>query len=209
MKPFSQACENNKAPIAQVLRSWFPNPAVVLEIGSGTGQHATYFAGCLPGIHWVPSDQPESLATLLAGLQGNILPNLSAPLALEVSQQPWPIGMVDGIFTANTLHIMSIEAVEKFFLGVGTVLRQGGRLCVYGPVRYKGQFTSQSNAGFDEWLKQRNPVSGVRDIELLISLAARQGLELLHDHSMPANNQLLVWERQSAGSLEGVNARAG
>jgi len=193
MKPFSQACENNKSYIVEVLRDAFSARQVVLEIGSGTGQHITYFARCLPATYWIPSDIPESLGNLLAGLHGDAPENLAAPLALDVSQQPWPIGPVDGVFSANTLHIMPIEAVEQFFTGVKQVLKSGGKLCVYGPFRYQGQFTSESNARFDEWLKQRHQESGVRDIEQILAWAEGAGLTLLRDHAMPANNQLLEW----------------
>jgi len=209
MKPFSQACENNKTAIVEVLRHALPAQGHVLEIGSGTGQHATWFARCLPGVYWIPSDLPDHLPTLLAGLEGCEVDNLAAPLALDVTQQPWPVGLVDGIFSANTLHIMSLEAVDTFFTGVGKILTPGGRLCIYGPFKYAGRFTSQSNAGFDEWLKQRNPVSGVRDIEQIQAWAQAQDLSLIEDHAMPANNQLLVWERQRPISGISSNSSAG
>jgi len=194
-KPFSQACENNKQYILEKLGQAFASGSIVLEIGSLTAQHVCFFAEQLPDIHWQPSDTPANLPVVLEGMADCALPNIAAPLALDVAQQPWPIGMVDGIFSANTLHIMPYEHVELFFRGAGQVLRSGARLCVYGPFKYAGDFTTASNARFDEWLKQRDPQSGVRDFEQVNAWAAAAGLQLLADHPMPANNQLLVWEK--------------
>lgn len=196
-KPYSQACENNKQYILDKLRTVFAPGSLVLEIGSLTAQHVCCFAEALPAIHWQPSDLPENLPTVLAGLADCTLSNVSAPLALDVAQLPWPIARVDGIFSANTLHIMSLAHVEAFFQGVGQVLRPGGRLCLYGPFKYGGEFTTPSNARFDLWLKERDPLSGVRDFEDVQAWAQAAGLQLLADHPMPANNQLLVWERES------------
>jgi cyclopropane fatty-acyl-phospholipid synthase-like methyltransferase len=195
-KPFSQACENNKAPILEVIRQVFHGGSTVLEIGSYTTQHVRYFAEHLPGITWQPSDMPDSLSVMLAGLEGETFPNILPPQTLDVMQGPWPDTQVEGVFSANTLHIMSAEHVPYFFQGVGKVLQTGGRLCVYGPFRYQGNYTSDSNARFDEWLKERDPLSGIRDIETVNELATRNGLELLADHAMPANNQLLVWQKK-------------
>lgn len=194
-KPFSQACENNKQFILDIIRHEFRTGSRVLEIGSGTAQHACHFARALPGIQWLPSDVPENLAVVQAGLAGEDLPNIAPPIALDVAQQPWPVDAVDGIFSANTLHIMSEAHVECFFAGVQQVLRPGGCLCVYGPFKYGGDFTTPSNARFDQWLKERDPRSGVRDFERVDALARAAGLELRADHAMPANNQLLVWYR--------------
>jgi cyclopropane fatty-acyl-phospholipid synthase-like methyltransferase len=194
-KPFSQACENNKQYILDVIRAEFFAGALVLEIGTGTAQHVTYFAQSMPDIRWQPSDMPENLATVLAGLADCSLPNISAPLALDVAQEQWPVSHVDGIFSANTLHIMPEAHVEHLFQAVKRVLRPGGKLCVYGPFKYDGAFTTPSNARFDQWLKERNPLSGVRDFEQVDAWASEAGLRLRADHAMPANNQLLVWER--------------
>ncbi len=194
-KPFSQACENNKQYILDVIRQEFPAGSRVLEIGTGTAQHVIHFAQALPEVHWQPSDMPENLATVQAGLADCGLRNIAVPLALDVAQEVWPVSAVDGIFTANTLHIMSEAHVELFFLGVQRVLQPGGRLCVYGPFKYDGEFTTPSNARFDVWLKERDPRSGVRDFERADALAREAGMHLRADHAMPANNQLLVWER--------------
>ena len=194
-KPFSQACENNKQYILNVIRYEFPPGSRVLEIGSGTAQHVVHFAQAMPQVQWLPTDVPQNLATLRAGLEGCGLPNIAPPQALDVAQDAWPVTETDGIFSANSLHIMSEAHVEHFFRGAGRVLRPGGRLCVYGPFKYDGEFTTPSNARFDAWLKQRDPLSGVRDFEWVDALARDAGLVLRADHAMPANNQLLVWEK--------------
>ncbi len=193
-KPFSQACENNKQCILERIRTEFPAGSLVLEIGSLTAQHLTFFAQSMPQVHWLPSDIPENLSTVVAGLTDNTLANIGAPIPLDVSQPDWPIAGVDGIFSANTLHIMPHAHVELFFQGVQRTLRPGGKLCVYGPFKYHGAFTTPSNARFDEWLQARNPRSSVRDFEQVDAWATAAGLHLLADHAMPANNQLLVWE---------------
>jgi cyclopropane fatty-acyl-phospholipid synthase-like methyltransferase len=195
-KPYSQSCENNKQVILDHLRVEFAAGSRVLEIGTGTAQHVCYFAESLPTLYWQPSDMSENLSTVLAGLADNTLPNIATPVVLDVSQPHWPVTEVDAIFSANTLHIMPNAHAELFFRGVQRVLRPGGKVCVYGPFKYGGEFTTDSNARFDEWLKQRNPLSGVRDFEQINQWAQAAGLHLQADHAMPANNQLLVWQMQ-------------
>ena len=195
-RPFSQACENNKQPILDVLLSNLPASGVVLEIGSGTAQHVLHFAAALPALRWLPSEMPENLATLQAGLEDLAPDNVLAPVAIDASQVPWPVGKVDAVISANTLHIMPIESVEKFMEGAGRVLKSGAPLCVYGPFKYQGEFTTPSNGAFDEWLKQRDARSGIRDIEKVDEWAARNGLIFQADYALPANNQLLVWRRR-------------
>ena len=197
-KPFSQACENNKQYILDKLLPLFSAGSIVLEIGTLTAQHICFFAEAMPLVYWIPSDLDENLPTVLAGLEDCQLPNISAPLELDVAEEPWAIGEVDGIFTANTLHIMRYDYVERFFRNAGRTLKAGGLLCVYGPFKYDGEFTTPSNASFDVWLKQRDPLSGVRDIEQVQAWAQQAGLELLADHNMPANNQMLVWRKLAA-----------
>ena len=196
--PFSDACERNKAPILEVLRDAFADVARVLEVGSGTGQHAVWFGQHLPHLVWQPSEVVGALPDLRARLEAEAPDNVVAPVNLDVAQHPWQVAGVDGIFTANTLHIISWPRVGHFFRGVGEALAAGGTLCVYGPFRYGGQFTTPSNAEFDLWLKRRDPASGVRDFEAVDALARAQGLALLADHAMPANNQCLVWRRAGA-----------
>lgn len=194
MLPFSEACERNKGPILEALRSAFADRTRVLEIGAGTGQHAVHFASHLPHLVWQPTDRAEHLPGLAARIAEQGAPNLRPPLELDVTQAHWPALDVDGVYSANTLHIMSWAEVESFFSGVGRALREGGVLTVYGPFRYAGRFTTESNAAFDRSLRERDPASGIRDFEAVDTLAFAQGLELRADHSMPANNQLLVWK---------------
>jgi cyclopropane fatty-acyl-phospholipid synthase-like methyltransferase len=198
-KPYSEACARNRGPLLEVLKIAFATCNHVLEVGSGSGQHAVHFAAGLPHLQWQTSELAPLHAGIHAWLADAQLPNLRPPLMLDVAGV-WPDVTVDGIFTANTLHIMSWPHVEKFFAGVAKVLTTGGVLAVYGPLNYGGAFTSDSNAQFDQWLKARDPVSGLRDFEALCTLAARAGLALEDDHAMPANNRTLVWRRLSVNA---------
>jgi cyclopropane fatty-acyl-phospholipid synthase-like methyltransferase len=191
----SEACERNKGPILAVLAGELAASRAVLEIGSGTGQHAVHFATHLSHLTWQPSEVRAQLPPLVERITREAPPNVRAALALDVRDDPWPRGDFDAVFSANSLHIMAWSAVQEFFRGTGAVLRAGGVLCVYGPVRYRGEYTSTSNAQFDLWLKERDPQSGIRDFEALDALALAQGLRLRADHAMPANNQTLVWRR--------------
>ena len=196
--PFSQSCENNKDPILSELRRHFTKPfGQVLEVAGGTGQHAEYFATQLSHLRWQSTDVPENVATLNMRLEAAQLPNLPTALPFDVTQEKFPSSPVDYIFSANSLHIMPFDAVIKFFAHVPYLLANGGLLCVYGPFKYKGEFTSPSNAEFDLWLKGRNSQSGVRDFEKVQELAKKAGLCLLEDKPMPANNQLLVWTKRN------------
>ena len=196
MLAHSDACERNRGPILEVLARALADSRSVLEIGSGTGQHAVHFARHLPHLTWQPSERAAELDPLKERIALEGPANLEPAVELDVRRRPWPVGAVDAVFSANTLHIMPWEAVEEFFRGVGEVLRAPGTLCVYGPFRYRGAYTSDSNAHFDRWLHDRDPLSGIRDFEALEPLAARSGLELIADHAMPANNQTLVWRRR-------------
>lgn len=199
--PFSEACERNKGPILDVLRRWHGDtPGLVLEIGAGTGQHAVYFARHLPQLTWQPTDQAEHLASLTARVGAEGPCNLLPPVELDVRQHVWPCDAdsVDTVFTANTLHILSWSQVKALFRGVGRVLRPEGLLVVYGPFRYGGQYTSHSNHVFDDALRQRDPASGIRDFESVDALAVAEGLALVEDAAMPANNQTLVWRKAPA-----------
>lgn len=201
MLPFSNAADNNKDAILEKLLTVFSGTRHVLEIGSGTGQHAVHFAPRLPHLVWQPSDLSPNLGGLTARLTAAAIQNINQPLEIDVASPNWPFpaafapDAIDAIYTANSLHIMSMAHVEAFFERVGETLGNGGVLCVYGPVRYDGAFTTQSNETFDAQLKVRNPASGIRDFEILDRLANAFGLCLTHDHAMPANNQLLVWKR--------------
>lgn len=199
MKEFSAACERNQSPILEILQEEFRHVGEVLEVGSGTGQHGVFFARHLPHLRWQPSDLAVNHASILAWRLEASLPNLLPPLTLDVDQWPWPVSPVDGVFTANTLHIIHWDGVVNLIRGVGAVLRDGGVFCAYGPFNYDGQYTSDSNAKFDQWLKQRDPGSGIRDFEAVDRLVRAQGLTLHNDHAMPANNRLLVWRRVHGG----------
>jgi SAM-dependent methyltransferase len=195
MKPYAESCEQNRAPIQAVLEDVFADRKQVLEIASGTGQHAVYFGAALPHLTWQTSELPVNHAGIQLWLDEAQLPNVLPPVAIDVNDADWPVEKVDAIFNANTVHIVAWPAVERMFAGIGRVLAVGGILCIYGPFNYGGQFTSESNARFDVWLKGRDPNSGVRDFEAINQLAAAQGLNLLKDIAMPSNNRTLVWRR--------------
>jgi len=192
--PYSQASENNKRHILEVLQRHLSERNSLLEIAGGTGQHAVFFAEQFPYLRWQSSDLPEAVTNLNLRLALANLPNLPNGIALNVDSPSWDYGVVDIIYSANSLHIMSTASVEHFFAGVERHLTPGGLLLVYGPFKYNGDFTTESNANFDLWLKDRNPVSGVRDFEWVNTLAEAVGLSLVEDNVMPANNQLLVWK---------------
>ncbi len=197
MKPFSASCERNQAPILAELSTLFADRTHVLEIASGTGQHAVYFGRGLPGLVWQTSELPENHAGIQAWLEEAALPNVLLPLVLDVNQQPWPNITVDAVFNANTVHIVSWPEVERMFTGISQVLKPDGVLCLYGPYNDAGSFTSDSNAQFDTWLKARDPLSGIRDFEAVDTLARSLGLLLVHDVKMPANNRLLAWRKMA------------
>jgi cyclopropane fatty-acyl-phospholipid synthase-like methyltransferase len=191
----SEACERNKGPILGVLKAELARTRAVLEVGSGTGQHAVHFAAQLPHLSWQPSEVPALLPELAERMRLEGSANLAAPIALDVSCDPWEVPPADAVFSANTLHIMAWQQVEDFFRGVGGMLAAPGVLCVYGPFRYRDAYTSASNAEFDRFLRARDPASGIRDFEALDALARAQGLMFAADHDMPANNRTLVWRR--------------
>ena len=193
MKQYSDACNENRDPILTILREEFAGCHQVLEIGSGTGQHSVYFAQHLPHLEWQTSDVVTNHPGINAWREEAGLANLLTPLPLDVSKGNWPASRYDGIFSANTTHIMSWPEVEAMFAGIGSVLADTGVFCLYGPFNYRGRYTSDSNARFDGWLKDRDPHSGIRNFEDLDSLAADNGMQLKQDHEMPVNNRLLVW----------------
>ena len=195
MKPFSESCEQNKVPIYDVLKQYFHNIDSVLEIGSGTGQHTVFFAEQFPHLSWVASDCAEYHTGIAMWIEEAALENTQGPLILDVNQSDWPVKQTDAVFSANTVHIMGWPSVENMFAGIGRALNKEGIFCLYGPFNYDGKFTSESNARFDQWLKQRDPSSGVRDFEALQDLAEKAGLTFIDDVEMPANNRILVWKK--------------
>ncbi len=209
-KPYAAACERNREPILAVLRDYFADRRRVLEIGSGTGQHAVFFAARFPVLSWQTSDRAENLPGIAAWLAEAALPNTPPPLALDV-REPFPAGGFDALFSANTLHIMPWPAVRHLFAVLPTVLLDQALVVVYGPFNYGGRFTSDSNAAFDAQLKAASPLQGIRDFERVAELATAAGLLLLEDRAMPSNNRCLVWrktarERSAANEVESRQA---
>lgn len=193
-KPFSLACERNREPILTVLRQYFGDRSRVLEVGSGTGQHAVHFADALPHLEWQASDVEENLPGIRAWIDEFALPNTPAPLAWDVRDPP-PARGFDAVFTANTLHIMSWPEVERLFAVLPEIVADDARLAIYGPFRYGDKPTSDSNAQFDRWLRSEDPDRGLRDFEKADALARQAGFELMEDRAMPANNRCIVWQR--------------
>ncbi|MEZ5530547.1 MAG: DUF938 domain-containing protein [Porticoccaceae bacterium] len=196
-KPFSQACENNREPILEILQRVFADRRRVLEVGSGTGQHAVYFAPRLPQLTWQTADLAVNHPGINAWIDDQPVDNLRRPLVLNADQRPWQLEgyQPDALFTANTCHIMAWSSVQNFFAELGGQLSIGAVLAIYGPFNYSGEFTSDSNARFDAWLKQQVPHQGIRDFEAVNRLAEAVGFTLAEDNGMPANNRLLVWKK--------------
>lgn len=192
--PYSQACENNKNPILKVLKTAFSNSTRVLEVGSGTGQHAVYFASQLFNLHWQTSDQKEYLPGVTARIKQEGVSNQPLPVEFNVFETA-PEGTFDALFTANTCHIMPKEGVERLFWHLGDSLSSVRNLCVYGPFNDNGHFTSDSNQAFHQSLQARDSKMGIRDIQWITELVNQQGFKLKNIHTMPANNQLLEFER--------------
>jgi SAM-dependent methyltransferase len=194
-KPYSEACDRNRDPILAVIEPLLAACKAVLEIGSGTGQHAVYFAEKMPHLLWHTSDRDEYHHGIGLWLEEARLANLRPPLSLDVMCSPWPALTVDAVFSANTAHIMHWPEVEALVSGVGELLPEKGFFLLYGPFNYEGRYTSDSNERFDARLKSRDPLSGIRDFEALDRLANRAGLLLRQDFAMPANNRILFWEK--------------
>ena len=193
---FAPATQRNRQPILEVLSRVLPTSGRVLELASGTGEHAVWFAQQLRPLIWQPSDaDPEMRRSILAHCQGLDLANLADPLALDVTRQPWPIAQADGIVCINLLHIAPWAAAEGVMAGAGQILPAGGVLVLYGPSRRNGDHTAPSNAAFDQSLRQQNPAWGVRDLEAVADLAKAQGMTLEEVVEMPANNLTLVFRK--------------
>ena len=200
-KPYSAACDNNRQPILEIIEVLFAGCREVLEIGSGTGQHAVYFAERLPHLVWRSSDLPENHAGIRLWLDEADLANTPAPLLLDVNQAHWPELEVDAVFCANTIHIIGWDPVKAMMAEAGRLLPDNGMLVLYGPFNYNNTYTSESNARFDIWLKQRDPDSGIRNFEDVDQLANEADLYLRDDYAMPANNRLICWVKQQQTTL--------
>ena len=196
MKPFAESCEQNKLPILKVLEKYLDKKKHLLEIGSGTGQHAVFFSEQFPHITWQTSDRQEYHQGIQLWIDEADIQNAKHPLEIDVCR-PWPIiESIDVIYSANTSHIMSWEDVKCFFHGVGETLQTGGHFILYGPFNFNSKFTSESNAQFDQRLKSRDPLSGIRDFEDLCKLGEENDLRFEEDIKMPANNRTLVWVKE-------------
>ena len=196
--PYSDAAERNREPILQQLHDLLPDSGTVLEIGSGSGQHATFFARHLQGLHWQPTDRHENLSGLVSRLEVEGNARILSPLKLDVLSDPWPKCSYAAAYSANTAHIMSWQAVQAMFEGVARHLVDAARFCLYGPFNIDGAFTSSSNARFDVHLRATNPHMGIRDMSELESLANAQRMQLEKKIAMPANNFILVFVKQSS-----------
>jgi len=198
MKPklFSPSCERNKIPILDVFREYNLTEGRLLEIGSGSAQHALYFASQFPHLHWICSDLEENHEGIKAVLKEAKLPNIHGPETLKVGRDDFSGKRpFDYVFSANTLHIMSWKEDKALFKLLGKRLRETALAFFYGPFNYNGEFTTESNRDFDVWLKNRDPNSGIRNFEDVKAAMGKNGFKLLKDHEMPANNRLLVFER--------------
>ncbi len=193
MKSFSQSCENNKGPILDVLLPLLRRQRACLEIGSGTGQHAAFFAARLPHLVWQTSDVTGNHASIDAWIDG--VDNARPPMVLDVDGDDWPARRYDAAFSANTAHIMHWPTVVNMFHGVSGILEPGAVFALYGPFNYQGEYTSPSNQHFDRTLRASDPGMGIRDYEAVVELASSAGMTLLADHDMPANNRTLLWQR--------------
>ncbi len=194
-KPYAESCDQNRLPILEVLRPLFADLSDVLEIGSGTGQHAVFFAAEMPHLNWQTSDRRENHPGIRAWLADSPNPRLQPPIALDVIADPWPEHRYDAVFSANTAHIMGYREVQAMLQGVAGVLKSGGLFALYGPFNYGGHYSSESNARFDQWLKERDPRSCIKDVDDLSATAAELGLELAKDYEMPVNNRILLWRK--------------
>lgn len=195
-KPFSPSCERNKGPILEFFKEYDIRKGHLLEIGSGTGQHAVYFGKQFPELNWVCSDIKENHEGIKSWLKSEKVPNVHGPETLKVGVDDFPKrNSFQYVFSANTLHIMSWKENKALFKLLGKRLREGALVLFYGPFNYNGSFTSESNEKFDAWLKERNPHSGIRHFEDISNVMFKNGLKLLKDHEMPANNRILTFER--------------
>ena len=193
MKQHAPSFEGNKDYILPMLREALPARGLVLEVGSGTGQHAAFFAAHFPQLVWQPTDLAANLPSIAAWRAEAALPNLRAPLELDLFHGRWPVSAAQAVVCINTVHIVAWKGVENLFAGAGRVLEPGGVMYVYGAYRYATRPLEPSNEKFDQWLKDRDPVSGVRDFEAVNALAERHGLVLHEDRAMHGNNRSIWW----------------
>ncbi len=194
-KPYAQSSEENKQVILEAIRPLLQDCRRILEIGSGTGQHAIFIGEHMPFLTWQTSELPENHPGILLWLEEAGLENVLPPIELNVSGNDWPETTYDAVFTANTFHIMSHQNVSDLFANLTGLLNSNGLLVVYGPFNFNGDYTSDSNRQFDQFLKNRDPESGIKDFEWLNELAAEAGLMFKQDIAMPQNNRILCWQK--------------
>ncbi len=194
-RPYAIACDRNRDPILAVLRECLPAKGRVLEIGSGTGQHAAYFSSAFPNLDWLPSDLPQHLAgiSLWRREAGQ---NCLAPVGLDLLSDALQMPQADAIVCINTLHIVAWQGTHQLFTAAGRMLSPGQAVYLYGPYRYADRPLEPSNEQFDQWLKARDPASGIRNFEDLSRIAQEQGFSLEADVPMPANNRSLIFRRE-------------
>ncbi|MGI9248442.1 MAG: DUF938 domain-containing protein [Woeseiaceae bacterium] len=199
-RPYAESAARNSAPILEVLQNEFHDCKDVLEIGSGTGQHAIRFAAELEHLHWQTSDLDQYHEGIRAWIADSELPNIRAPMTLDVTTADVPRASYDAVYSANTAHIMSFDAVIKMFALVGKALRPDGVFCLYGPFRRAGEFNTPSNAAFDANLRSRDPAMGIRDLEALDELGEEQGLRRRNLYAVPSNNLVVIWQKIAVGA---------
>ena len=196
-KPYSESSDQNKDVICEVISPILSDVSSVLEIGSGTGQHAIFFAEKMPHLIWYTSDRQDYISGINCWLEDTKVSNVVAPVELDVNNSIWPLQKMDAVFTANTVHIMSQDEVEHLIKGSSVVIKPGGHLLIYGPFNYNGNYTSESNEKFDQWLKSRDVLSCIKAFEAVRELALENGLLLKKDYAMPANNRILHFIRMN------------
>jgi len=190
-KPYSESCDQNKEAILSVISPILSTVSSVLEVGSGTGQHAIHFAKKMPHLSWHTSDRQDYISGIECWLNEAKVENVIAPVVLNVNHSIWPEQKVDAVFTANSVHIMNQDEVTLLIEGSAAALTLKGCFLIYGPFNYDGNYTSESNERFDQWLKDRDGRSGIKDFEEISRLALANGLSLKKDYEMPANNRIL------------------
>ncbi len=193
-KPYSESCDQNREPIQQVFEQFVDGRKTVLEIGSGTGQHAVYFSAQFADLLWQTSDLIENHPSIQAWIDDSGLNNVYSPIELD-SRGDWPDQQYDLLYSANTVHIMSSGAVEQLFKKITGCMHESSVFLLYGPFNYDGLYTSESNARFDLWLKQRDSSSSIKNFNWLKDIGHQSGIKCIHDFEMPANNRLLVWRK--------------
>ena len=195
MERFSRAADNNQGAILRVMRAWLPDGGDVLEIGSGSGQHAIHIARSFAALRWQPTEQIGVLAALINNVRDYGTPNISTPVSLDLSKHEWPAQVFDCVYSANVLHIVNTTLGATLIQGSAAVLERGGFMLLYGPFKYRGKFTTESNANFDAFLRDGDSKSGIRDVEWVSAIAEEEGLKLIKDQDMPANNQFLIFRK--------------